>query len=237
MLADPSLVASSAAAGRDRRSRSREIGESTGDRSRSSRSSSSRVRDSREGCRCARSWSRGSCDWSRESRPRSTDRLRSRRRKRSRRDASRSPSARVRSRQSRSRSSGRYWDRRVCLRPWNDCSRARQLCSRSSGCREARRDRSRSHGSPYRPRDRLPLSSDRLRSRTRSWRPGWSRRDHAEAVAASRDRCNSGLMVEPAPAVAGSSIPRLTPSLPDRARLFLSLTVSLAQRDAAVGSV
>ena len=38
MLADPSPVASSASAGRDHRPRSREIGESTRDRSRSSRS-------------------------------------------------------------------------------------------------------------------------------------------------------------------------------------------------------
>ena len=37
--------------------------------------------------------------------------------------------------------------------------------------------------------------------------------------------------------VAGSSIPRLTPSLPDLARLFLSLSGSLAQRDTAVGSL
>ena len=43
--------------------------------------------------------------------------------------------------------------------------------------------------------------------------------------------------MEPAPAVAGSSIPRLTPSLPDRARLFLSLLGSLAQRDAVMGSL
>ena len=43
--------------------------------------------------------------------------------------------------------------------------------------------------------------------------------------------------MEPAPAVAGSSIPQLTPSLPDLSRLFLSLSGSLAQRDAAVGSL
>ena len=42
--------------------------------------------------------------------------------------------------------------------------------------------------------------------------------------------------MEPAPAVAGSSIPRLMPSLPDHAWLFLSLSGSLAQRDAVIGS-
>ena len=61
MLADPSSVASSVFAGRDRRSRSHEIRESTRDRSRSrsSQSSPSRGRDSHEGRRCARSWSGG----------------------------------------------------------------------------------------------------------------------------------------------------------------------------------
>ena len=58
-----------------------------------------------------------------------------------------------------------------------------------------------------------------------------------EAVVTSRDRGNSELKVEPAPAVKGSSIPRLTSSLPDLARLFLSLSGSLAQWDAAVGSL
>ena len=62
VLPDPSLIASSVSAGRDRRSRSREFGESTGDRSRScpSRSSPSRGRDSCDWRRCARSRSRGS---------------------------------------------------------------------------------------------------------------------------------------------------------------------------------
>ena len=41
--------------------------------------------------------------------------------------------------------------------------------------------------------------------------------------------------MEPAPAVVGSSIPRLTPSLPDLAKLFLSLSGSLAQRDVIWG--
>ena len=58
-----------------------------------------------------------------------------------------------------------------------------------------------------------------------------------EAVAASRDRGNSESTMESPPAVAGSSIPRLTPSSPDLARLFLSLSGSLAQRDTAVGSL
>ena len=96
VLADPSPVASSVSAGCDRRSRSREIGESTGDRFRlrSSCSSPSRGRDSREGRRCARSQSGGSRD-------------RSRRRRSFRCNSSRSPSARVWSRQSRSRPSYR----------------------------------------------------------------------------------------------------------------------------------
>ena len=80
MLADPCPVDSSVSAGGDRRSPSREIGGSTGDRSRShsSRLSPSQGRDSCEERRCARSRSQGSHDWSRESRPRSTDRSRSR---------------------------------------------------------------------------------------------------------------------------------------------------------------
>ena len=43
--------------------------------------------------------------------------------------------------------------------------------------------------------------------------------------------------METVPAVAGSSIPRLTPSLPVLSRLFISLSGSSAQRDAAVGSL
>ena len=107
----------------------------------------------------------------------------------------------------------------------------------SSVRREARRDQSRSHQSRFRSRDRSPLSSDHLRSRERRWRPGRSRRDRAEAVVASRDRGNSGSRVEPAPAVAGGFIPQLTPSLQDLARLFLSLSGSMVQRDVAVGSL
>ena len=100
-LADPSPVDSSVSASGDRRSSSREIGGSIGDRSLSSRLSPSRGRDSCEGRHCARSWSRGSCDQSRESRSRSKDRSRSRGRRRFRRDSSRSPSACVQSRRSR----------------------------------------------------------------------------------------------------------------------------------------
>ena len=149
-------------------------------------------------------------------------------RRHSRRDSSRSPSARVRSRQSRLRFSDRNRSRRVCLRSRSVRSRSRRLRSRSSGRREARCDRSWSRGSCYRLQDRSPHSSDRSRSRERSWGPGRSLRDRAEAVVASRDSGNSGSRVEPAPAVAGSSIPRLTPSLPDLARLFLSMSGSLA---------
>ena len=56
-------------------------------------------------------------------------------------------------------------------------------------------------------RDRSPLSSGRSQSRKRSWRPGQSRWDREEAVVASCDRGNSGPTAEPAPAVAGGSIP------------------------------
>ena len=85
--------------------------------------------------------------------------------------------------------------------------------------------------------DRSPLSSDLWQSRKRSWRPGRSRRDHEEAVVASRDCSNSGSTVEPAPAVAGSSIPLPTSSLQDLVRLFLSLSGPVDQQDAAVGSL
>ena len=102
VLADPSLVASFVSAGRDCWSRSHEFGESTGDRSRPSRSSPSRGRHSCDGRRCARSRSRGSRDRSRDSRSRSMDRSRSRGCRRSRCDSSRFPSACVRSRWSRS---------------------------------------------------------------------------------------------------------------------------------------
>ena len=69
VLAHPSPVASSVSAGCDHRSHSCEIGGSTGDfsRSRSSHLSLSRGQDSREGCRCAHSRSRGSRDRSCES--------------------------------------------------------------------------------------------------------------------------------------------------------------------------
>ena len=75
MLADPDLVASSSLPGNVRRSRSRGRGETAGDRSRSrsSRLSPPRGRDSCEERRCARSRSRGARAWSRESRSRSTD--------------------------------------------------------------------------------------------------------------------------------------------------------------------
>ena len=124
VLAAPSLVAFSVSAGCDHRSRSREIGESTEDCScsRSSRSSPSRGQDSCEGCRCARSQSKGSRDQSHESW--------SRGRKHSRHDSSHSPSTRVLSRQSRSRSSDCDRSRRVRSRFRNDRSRSRRLRSR-----------------------------------------------------------------------------------------------------------
>ena len=129
------------------------------------------------------------------------------------------------------------------LRSRSDSSRSQRLRLRSSGRREAWRDRERSHGSCYRSRDRRQfrdrshLSSDRSRSRKRSWRPGRSRWDRKEAVVASRDRGNSGSTVEPAPAVVGCSIPLPTYSFPDLVRLFLSLSEPVAQRDVAVGSL
>ena len=128
---------------------------------------------------------------------------------------------------------------RSCSR--SDCSQSRRLQSHSSGHREARCDRSLSHRSRYcsrgccRSRDCSPLSSDHSRLRKRSWRPRWSRRDHKEAVVASRDRCKSGSTVEPNPAVAGGSIPLPTSSFPDLVKLFLSLSRPVAQRDAAAG--
>ena len=86
MLADLSPLAASVSAGRDRRSHSREIGESTGDRShsRSSRSFPSRGRDSCEEHRCVCSRSPGSHDLSHKSPSHSTDRSQSRGRKHSR---------------------------------------------------------------------------------------------------------------------------------------------------------
>ena len=83
----------------------------------------------------------------------------------------------------------------------------------------------------------LPFSSDRSRSGKRSWRPEWSRRDREEAVVASRDHSNSESPVEPAPVVAGGSIPLPTSSFQDLIRLFLSLSGPVAQRDAAIGSM
>ena len=57
-----------------------------------------------------------------------------------------------------------------------------------------------------------------------------------EAYGSSQDRNNSGLRVESAPAVAGSSIPQPKLSLQDLARLFLSLSGSREQWDAVAGS-
>ena len=149
MLADPSPVASSVSAGHDRRSRCRELGESTGDRSRLRYSGSPplRGRDSCEGRSCVCSQSEESHDRSRDSCSRSTARLRSRGRRCSRHDSSRFPSARVWSQRSRSWSSDRYRSRRVRLHSWSDCPWSRRLNSRSSGHCKARHDWSRSHGS------------------------------------------------------------------------------------------
>ena len=115
----------------------------------------------------------------------------------------------------------------VTVRSLDDCACDRLAVARPGG----------SHGSCYRSRDRSPLSSDRSRSGKRSWRPERSRQDREEAVVASRDRGNSGSTVEPAPAVAGGSIPLPTSSFPDLIRLFLSLSGSVAQRDTLIGSM
>ena len=230
VLADPSPVDSSVSAEGDRRSPSREIGGSTGDCycSCSSHSSPSRGRDDREECRCARPRSRGSRALFRESCSHSTERLQSCGRKCSRCDSSRSPSALVWARLSRLWSSDCYRERRLRLRSRSDRSRSRQLRSSSTGRREAWRDR----GSRYRSRDRRQ-SCDRSRSGKRSWWPGRSCRDREVAIVASHNRGNSGSTVEPAPSVAGGSIPLPTSSF----RLFLSLSGPVAQRDAAVGSL
>ena len=115
----------------------------------------------------------------------------------------------------------------------NDCARDRLAITRpgvTNGSRCRSRDRRRSH-------DHSPLLSDRSRSGKRSWRPGQGCWDRGEAVVASRDRGNSGSTVEPAPAVAGDSIPLSTSSFPDLVRLFLSLLGPLTQWDATIGSL
>ena len=71
----------------------------------------------------------------------------------------------------------------------------------------------------------------------RSWRPGRSRRDRAEAVDASHDRSNSGLAVGPAPAAVGGCTAFPTSSFPDLVRLVLSLSGSAEQRGAVLGSL
>ena len=98
-----------------------------------------------------------------------------------------------------------------------------------TGTRYQSRDRCRSS-------DRSP-SSDCSRSGKRSWQPGWSRRDCAEAVDASRNRGNSGLVVEPAHAAAGGSTALPTSSFPDLVRLVLSLSGYVDQRGAVLGSL
>ena len=58
-----------------------------------------------------------------------------------------------------------------------------------------------------------------------------------EAVAAFRDRCNSGLTVEPAPVAVGGSTALPMSSFPDLVRLVLSLSGSVDQRGAVLGSL
>ena len=112
----------------------------------------------------------------------------------------------------------------------SDRSRLRRLRSRSTGRREARCYRLQSHRSRHHSRDRSP--SDGSRSGKRSWQPGRSRWDRAEAVAASRNRGNSGLTVEPTPAVAGGSSALPTSSLLD----LVSLSGPVDQRGVILGS-
>ena len=153
------------------------------------------------------------------------------------------PLPRVRSRQSQTRSSDCSRGRRVRSLSQSGRSRSRRERSHSSGRRRFRCDRKWSRGSRYRSRDRsqsrdrLLLSSDWSRSRERSWLPGRSHWDRAEAYGSSQDCCNSGLRVESAPAVAGTSIPQPKASLRGLARLFLSLLGFRAQWDVVAGSV
>ena len=114
-------------------------------------------------------------------------------------------------------------DHLAVARPWRGCSRSHRSHYWS-------RDRRRS-------RDRSPLSSDRSRSGKKSWRPGRSCGNHEEAVVASRDCGNSGSTVEPAPALAGGSIPPPASSFLDLVRVFLSMSGPMVRRDAAVGSL
>ena len=123
-------------------------------------------------------------------------------------------------------------------------------CARAPGALRGRNDRARDrlavarpgHWYHYRSRDcrrshdRSP-PSDCSQSGKRSWRPGRSSRDRGEAIVASCDRGNSGLMVEPGPAVASGSTSLPTSSFPDLVRLFLSLSGPVEQRDAVVGSL
>ena len=186
---------------------------------RSSQSSPLRGRDSLGERHCACLRSGGSRARSREWRCHSTNHSQSSGRWCSRRDSSRSPSARMQSRQSRLRSLDCYQSHLAVTRPGVTVRGHRGPVTSREG-----------HGivCPF------PLT---VQCRGRRWWPGRSRRDHVEAAVASWDRGNSGSRVESAPAVAGSSIPRPTPSLPDFARLFLSLSGSLVQWDAVVGSL
>ena len=70
-----------------------------------------------------------------------------------------------------------------------------------------------------------------------SWQSGWSRQDREEAVGASRDRCNIGLLEEPAPAIEGGSSGLPMSSFPDLVRLLLGLSGSVDQRGAVLGSL
>ena len=76
------------------------------------------------------------------------------------------------------------------------------------------------HVTRRRSRDSSP-SADRSRSRKRSWRPGRSHWDRAEAAVASRDRGDYGLTVAPAPAVAGGTTTLPTSSGAAVGRLLL----------------
>ena len=114
--------------------------------------------------------------------------------------------------------------------------------SQLTGRRKTWRDRSRSHGSCRQSRGRRRFHdhsppSNRSWSGKRSWRPGRSRRDQAEAVVASCNRGNSGSTMEPAPAVAGGSSTLPMAALPDLIRQFLSLSWPMDQRGAVLGSL
>ena len=150
--------------------------------------------------------------------------------------SSRSPSTRERPQRNRSWSLDRYRSRRDRSRrdrSWSsDCCRSRQERSRFHVHQGARRYQSRSCN-PYRrshdhswSRDRSLLSSDRSRSRERSWR---TRRERLETVAVSQAPVVSEASAAVALPVERGAASAFPPAVQDLARFFLSLTGSSSQ--------